>query len=280
MSVKKICFALSIFCLYVQGCFLNTKGEFTMAEEVDATDQFVPDAPGDAGSDEANVPDVTEDVSSDSLPETSPEADVVLPDVVEDTADEPDSSEDVIDDVSPDTEDSADVIEADSHIDSPEADALEPVECFGIPTEAGNVMICAELPNGTGKSLMIKAELDYPSGSGTGDIPSKAMCWSTVGVGTLACFPCPGANLCWPVPDAGLPRVPTIAGTVVKFQPGIADYPGGDMINTLCDLGKCYQGRYTLYSGHTPICSLETDGVITGGVYEGANKDMKIVCQI
>ncbi len=283
MSAKTYFFALSIFCLCAQGCSLDTEGAFSMAEDTDATDQAVPDAPVDAGSDEVNAPDVTGDVAPDSSPDALPEADVA-PDVVEDTADELDSSEDVIEDISPDAEDAADDVETDSPldspVDSPEADALEPVECFGIPTEAGNVMICAELPNGTGKSLMIKAELDYPSGSGTGDILFKSMCWSTVGVGTLACFPCPGANLCWPVPDAGLQRVPAISGTVIKFQPGIADYPGGDMINTLCDLGKCYQGRYTLYSGHTPICSLETDGVITGGVYEGTNKDMKIVCQL
>jgi hypothetical protein len=277
MSVKKICFALLILSLGLHGCFLDTDGAFELMEDADAADQFVPDVPQDAGTDESEAPEVGEDVVPDTVQDVSPEVDV-LDDVLEDVVNESDASLDVTDDVPADviTEDTI----SDAPVDSPEADVLQPVECFGVPTEVGNVMICAELPNGTGKSLMIKAELDYPSGSGTSDIPFKSMCWSTVGVGTLACFPCPGANLCWPVPDAGLPRVPAIGGTVVKFQPGIADYPGGDMKNTLCDLGKCYQGRYTLYSGHAPVCSLETDGVITGGSYEGTGKDMKIVCQL
>ncbi len=291
MSAKTNLFVLSIFCLCAQGCSLDTEGAFTMAEDTDAADQAVPDAPVDAGSDETNVPDVTEDISPDSSLDALPEADVV-PDVVADTADESDSPEDVIDDVSPDAiqdaapdaEDAADVIETDSPldspVDSPEADALEPVECFGVPTEAGNVMICAELPNGTGKSLMIKAGLDYPDGSGLTDVPFKSVCWTVVGVGDLACFPCPGDSVCWPVPDGGLDHSPALAGTVVKFQPGIADYPGGSMKNTLCNLGKCHQGRYTLYSGHAPICSVETDGTITGGTYEGGGTDIKIVCQL
>ena len=236
MSTKIKYLALSIICLWTQGCFLDTKGKFTIAEDANASDQTIFDTFIDSGSNEANTSDSAEDIELDTIPDTFPEADVIF-DVIKDIDNEGDVSEDVV----------LDIIEADppidSTIDSLEADALEPTECFGIPTETGNIMICAELPNGTSKSFMIKAGLDYPDSSGIVDIPFKPVCWSSVGVGNLACFPCPGSNVCWPVPDGGLVHSPVVNGTIVKFQPGIADYPGGSMKNTLCDLGKCYQAR-------------------------------------
>ncbi len=272
-----VAFVCLSFAFIFSGCVLDRDGEFKMKESSDAA--LAPDQPLDQASDadsdnwpETGTPDA--DASSDVAPDVpvdSPE-DVAL-DTPADTESEADAPEDVL----------LDVIEEDSPIDSPEdvveADAPSPVLCQNVPTENGKVMICAELPNGTAKSLMLKAEVNSTvSGQ---SIPFKSVCWSDVGVKTLVCFPCPGPNLCYPVPDGGLPHLNVSSGNVIKFQPGIADAPGQDMNNTICELGACYQGIYIVYSGNTEVCRVNTDGTLEGNAtYEGSGTNVKIVCTL
>lgn len=268
------------------GCTLDSEGAAAF-----------PPGTGDAGPDQNN-PDTSPWFEA-SAPDTDAEPDVSVdapkdvadePDAPKDVISEPDAAEDVIEADAPEDvvdEDSPidspeDVVEADAPVDAPEdvieADAPEPVLCFGVPTETDHVMICAELPGGTAKSIIIKAQIvsNLPGHA----VPFKSVCWSEVGVAELACFPCPDAGICWPIPDGGLPRAQVASGDKVKFQPGIADGPGKDMNNTLCDLGECYQGRYKVYSGHTEVCRIEPDGSISGGTYEGSGTDVKIVCTL
>lgn len=284
-----ICLVL-IFSFLFFGCSLDTLGggAFNTAPEEDASTDRGGDALPDV--DAGDWPEASVD-DADASPEAKPDAaeDVspdVTPDSPLDVADEPDAAEDVVEaDVPEDAPE--DAIDEDSPVDAPEdvveADVPNSVLCFGVPAEDDNLMICAELPGGTSKSLTFKAELQS-SASGQ-SFPWKSVCWGEVGVAELACFPCPGNNLCWPQPDAGLPRVSGTAGDVIKFQPGIADVPGGDMMNTLCDLGKCLSGSYVLYSGHEEVCRVEPNGDISGrpganAHYEGSGTDARIVCTL
>ncbi|MDF1497026.1 MAG: hypothetical protein P1P90_03115 [Patescibacteria group bacterium] len=270
-----ICLILFFSMIFTPACQLDTDGDAL----------FTPSS-GDAA-------DAGEGDSS-TWPETgTPDADAA-PDVVPDN--QIDSPDDVATDVPNDVALEADAVE-DSPLDATEEDAPEdspldappdvveadapphPVDCFGVSTEAGDVMICGSLPGGTAKSLMFKAEI-IPAGSGQ-SIPFKSVCWSEAGVANLACFPCPGPNACWPIPDGGFPNAPAHSGDMIKFQPGIADGPGLDMKNTLCELSKCYQGTYIVYSGHTEVCRVNTDGTLAGNaVYEGTGTNVKIVCTL
>jgi hypothetical protein len=297
-----ICLA-AFFSLIFNGCALDTRGgAFDMQPDgPDATsDQSSPDVKTDIDSDagpwpetgtpDADAsPDVVEDVAPDvpidSPPDVTPEADAPVdspPDVVEE--DSPlDAPDDVVEDVV--QEDSPADAPIEAPIDAPddvvEADAPDPTLCFGVPSESGNIMICAEFPGGTSKSIMIKAEILSTTSSHV--IPEKPVCWSEVGVAELACFPCPGPNLCWPIPGGGFPHVQAHVGDKIRFQPGIANGPGLDMINTMCDIGECQSGRYIVYSGHTEVCRVEPNGDITGVAtanahYDGSGTDIWIVC--
>jgi len=291
MNVKTlpvICLALSLFTLAV-GCSLDRGGEFTMndtgADSSDTgifPDQLAPDA--DASDwPETGSPDTADDVAPDVGFDTSSDAPVdVAPDVAEDVEPEADAPSDVVEADTP-IDSPEDVVEEDSLIDSPsdapEADAPDPVLCFGVPTEDSHVMICGSLPGGTSKSLMFKAEIESTGGGQS--IPFKPVCWSDIGVAELACFPCPGPDLCWPIPGGGFPHVTVHAGDIIKFQPGIADGPGLDMKNTLCDLGKCFGGTYIVYSGHDEVCRVNPDGLREGSAtYEGTGTNVKIVCAL
>ncbi len=285
-KTKQLCL-LPFFVFFVLfiGCTLDSEGAaaFPPGTGDAARDQTNPDTnlwPESSNPDADAGPDVSTD-SPDVVIEVDAPEDVMEVDTSTEADAPSDSPEDVVDEDSP-IDAPEDVIEADSPIDSPddvvEADAPEPVLCFGVPTEADHVMICAELPGGTAKSLIIKARIvsSIPDHA----VPFKSVCWSEVGVAELTCFPCPGSSLCWPQPDGGLSHAEVASGDVIKFQPGIADGPGKDMNNTVCDLGKCYQGRYTVYSGHEQVCTVEPDGSISGGTYEGSGTDVKIVCTL
>ncbi len=281
---EKYCLLLLFVSLQFMACSLDSEG----------TAAF-PAGTGDAGADqsdqetspwpESSTPDAdAEPDASPDAPEDVSEADTAEPDASDDVV-EADAPLDVIADIveadSPvDAPD--DVVEADAPVDAPEdaveADAPSPVECFGLPTETGNVMLCAELPGGLATSLVIKAEI--VSAEPNRAIPFKSVCWSPVGAPQIACFPCPGPNACWPVPAGGFDHASVEPGDVIKFQPGVADAPGEDMKNTICDLGKCFDADITVYSGHTEVCRLKSDGTITGGTSEGSGKDVKIVCNL
>lgn len=278
-AVVSICL---FFSMMFTGCFLNRGGEFELKESNDAA--LIPDqdsSDADSGSwPETGTPDA--DAFTDVQVDSPEEVALDSPADVVSEADAPeDSPLDVVEEDSP-----LDVVEEDSPEDSPidapedviEADASSPVLCFGVPTENGKVMICGEIPGGTAKSLMFKAEVNS-SVSGQ-SIPFKSVCWSEVGIAELACFPCPGPNLCWPIPGGGFPHVSVQSGDVIKFQPGIADGPGLDMKNTLCDLGSCYQGRYIVYSGDTEVCRVNPDGTKVNATYEGSGTNVKIVCTL
>jgi len=276
-----VCLILFFSMIFTSACQLDTEGDALFApSNGDAADADAGEADSSTWP-ETGSPDA--DASPDSPPDAVPDSpEDVVPDIIEDVEQEADAPEDVIE------EDSAidapeDVVEADAPIDAPpdvvEADAPNPVDCFGVPTESGHVMICSSLPGGTGKSLMFKAEVNS-SGSGQ-SIPWKSVCWSEVGVADLACFPCPGPDICWPIPGGGFPHAVAHSGDVIKFQPGIADAPGLDMKNTLCELGKCYQGVYIVYSGHTEVCRVNTDATLEGNAtYEGTGTDVKVVCTL
>jgi hypothetical protein len=297
MNSRLVCLTLLFSILFLNGCALDTGGSFHMVDDADAS--LIPDQvsnqdalDSDAGPwPETGTPDAdaSTDVAPDSPPDSPPDA---APDVLEDVAPEADAPEDspldVVEEDSP-----LDVIEEDSPLDSPveapldapedviEADAPNPVECLdlGVFTENGKVMICASLLGGTGKSLMLKAEIISTVSSQ--NIPFKSVCWSEVGVSELACFPCPGAGSCWPQPDGGLPHASISPGDVIKFQPGIAELQGNDMQNTLCDLGACQSGRYIVYSGNTEVCRVNPNGTREGNAtYEGSGTNVKIVCTL
>lgn len=280
----RLCLLLLFVTIYFTACSLDSEGTAafpagTGDAGADVADQETGNWPESSTPDADAEPDVLPDAPEDVL-----EADATVPDAPDDVmeADAPlDVLADIIEADSPvDAPD--DVIEADAPVDAPEdvveADALSPVECFGVPTEAGHVMLCAELPGGLATSLVIKAEI--VSAEPNRVIPFKSVCWSEVGTPELACFPCPGPNVCWPVPAGGFEHASVASGDVIKFQPGVADAPGLDMKNTVCDIGKCFDADITVYSGHTEVCRLKPDGSITGGTSEGTGKDVKIVCPL
>ena len=283
LSVK----CLILFIFIFGGCVLDRGGEFRLQASGDAAldtepsiDQNAPDV--DSGDwPETSTPDAdaSPDVAIDTGLDSPADADI---DTTEDATIDADAFTDVVEDDSL-IDAPEDTVEEDSPIDSPvdalEADSPNPVLCYGTPTKSGDVMICGHIPGGTSKSLMFKAEIN--SGMSGQSIPFKSVCWSDVGVVKLACFPCPGPNLCWPVPGGGFPHVSVQTGDVIKFQPGIADGPGLDMKNTLCDLGKCFQGDYIVYSGHTEVCRVNSDGTPEGSAqYEGTGTNVKIVCTL
>jgi len=128
--------------------------------------------------------------------------------------------------------------------------------------------------------LSLSFKVEVVANSGGQDIPYKQACWSQVGNSEVECFPCPGPNVCWPIPDGGLAHAVAHSGDTIKFQPGIANEPGAPFNNTLCALGKCRMAAITVYLGHTPVCHVAEDGTVTGGTYEGSGTKPKIVCTL